>query len=311
MDISTSKEMDHKEQVKEPKKKNKIGIVVVAILVMVLAGGLIYKTLESIDLTDQNELTQQQLDQAFDELDSMSNELDVRILEISQLGGEIDTLLQIKNQLEAEKKAFRKKAYAQINDLQGKVDGYKELLIAQDVEIERLKKANVVLLEENTELKDEANELNNSIKELNSSKGDLEMKVALASQLRIEGMQIIAVSDKGKERLDNIKNRHIDHLKIQFDVLENKVAPIEGKDILLRITAPDGKVIFDVASGSGSFIFEDRESFYTAKKEILYDRNTQSLTYLYSKGSEYELGTHNVEVFTGDYKMGNGEFLIK
>ena len=38
-------------------------------------------------------------------------------------------------------------AYAQINRLQGKVDGYRELLLAQDEEIEKLKKLNEQLFE--------------------------------------------------------------------------------------------------------------------------------------------------------------------
>lgn len=304
-------EINQKQQPKKEGGKSKALIVIGIILMIGLTAGFIYQLVKSINLEEQNEVTQQQLDQAYDELDSMSNELDARILKIAQLGGEIDTLLTIKNQLEEEKKAFRKKAYKQINELQGKVDGYKELLLAQDKEIERLKKMNEELLEENTELKDEANALNESIRDLNKSRSELEQKVAKASQLKIDGMKIFAVNESNKEREGEFKNRHIAHLKVQFDVLENKVAPIEGKDILIKITDPGNQVLFDVATGSGTFVFEGREHFYTAKKEILYDRNTQSLTFIYNKGSEYDLGKHKVEVYTEDYKMGEGSFVVK
>lgn len=304
-------EINQKQQPKKEGGKSKALVVVGIILMIGLTAGFIYQLVKSIDLEEQNEVTQQQLDKAYDELDSMSNELDSRILKIAQLGGEIDTLLTIKNQLEEEKKAFRKRAYKQINELQGKVDGYKELLVAQDKEIERLKKMNEELLEENTELKDEANALNESIRDLNKSRSELEQKVAKASQLKIDGMKILAVNENNKEREGEFKNRHIAHLKIQFDVLENKVAPIEGKDILIKITDPGNQVIFDVATGSGTFVFDGRENFYTAKKEILYDRNTQSLVFIYNKGSEYDLGKHRVEVYTDDYKMGEGSFLVK
>ncbi|PIB35466.1 hypothetical protein BFP72_08705 [Reichenbachiella sp. 5M10] len=306
-------EINQKQQPKkqEAQSRKRIVIVLASILMLALAIGFVYKLVESIELERQNGITQQQLDLAYNDLDSMSNELDSRILKIAQLGGEIDTLLQIKNQLEEEKKAFRKRAYRQINDLQGKVDGYKQLLLAQDEEIERLKVLNQELLEENTELKDEANALNESLRDLNTDRSALEQKVAIASQLKIEGMKVIAVNSNDKEKEGVFKNRHISHLKIEFDVLENKVAPIEGMDILLKITGPDGKVIFDVATGSGTFVFEGRENFFTVKKEILYDRNTQSLTFLYDKGSEYDLGEHKVEVYTDDYKMGEGSFVVK
>lgn len=295
----------------EKGQNKRIFMVILVLLLLAASGAFIYKYIESSELAKKNELTQEQLDQAYNDLDSMSNELDTRILKIAQLGGEIDTLLQIKTQLEEEKKAFRKKAYKQINDLQGKVDGYKELLLAQDEEIERLKVLNDSLMVENTELKVEANTLNESIKDLNQSKAKLEEKVATASKLKVEKVEIIAISSSGKERPSPFKNRHIDHLKIDFEIVENRVAPIEGKGILVKITGPDGNVIFDVAAGSGTFVFEGRESFYTVKKDILFDRNSQALTFLYNKGSDYDLGKYTLEVFTDDYKMGSTSFIVK
>ncbi|MEP2024345.1 MAG: chromosome segregation protein SMC [Reichenbachiella sp.] len=295
----------------EKNQSKKIVTVILVLLLIAASGAFIYKFIESSELAKQNQMTQEQLDQAYTDLDSMSNELDTRILKIAQLGGEIDTLLQIKTQLEEEKKALRKRSDRQIKDLHGKVQGYKELLLAQDVEIERLKVLNDSLMVENTELKVEANTLNESIKDLNQSKAKLEEKVATASKLKVEKVEILAISSSGKERTSPFKNRHIDHLKIDFEILENRVAPIEGKGILVKITGPDGNVIFDVASGSGTFVFEGRESFYTVKKDILFDRNSQSLTFLYNKGSDYDLGKYKLEVFTDDYKMGSASFIIK
>ena len=92
---------------------------------------------------------QYELDELYLDLDSVSNVLNDKILTISQLGGDIDSLLILKENIELEKREFRSRAYAQINRLQGKVEGYRELLIAQDEEIEKLKKLNEQLYEEN------------------------------------------------------------------------------------------------------------------------------------------------------------------
>ncbi|MEO9967024.1 MAG: chromosome segregation protein SMC [Reichenbachiella sp.] len=309
--------MENKSSTSQPgnppeKTQNKKIVTVILVMLLLAAGGaLIYKFIESSELAEQNRLTQEQLDRAYNDLDSMSNELDTRILKIAQLGGEIDTLLQIKMQLEEEKKSFRKKVYKQINELKSTVEGYKELLVAQDVEIARLKVLNDSLMSENTELKVVANTLNESIKGLNQSKAQLEEKVATASKLKVERVQILAVSSSGKERPSPFKNRHIDHLNIQFEILENRVAPIEGKGILLKITGPDGNVIFDVAAGSGTFMYDGRESFYTVKKDILFDRNSQQMTFLYNKGSDYDLGKYILEIYTDDYKMGSTSFIVK
>ena len=295
---------------KENPTKN-IVITILAIVVLVVGGGLVYKFIEGNRLEEDKEKTQKELDEAYYSLDSIGSELDKKILEISQLGGEIDTLVQIREQLEEEKRQFRKKAYRQIEGLKDKVDGYQQLLVVQDEEIKRLKEINQELNEENTELKEEKNELSASIRDLETGKAALEEKIVIASQLKLEGMKILAVSSKGRERETEFRNRHVDHLRVDFSILENKVAPIEGKEILLQITAPDGNVLFDVASGSGSFIFEGREMFYTSKQEILYDRTNQTLSFKYNKGSDYSIGKHRVDVYTDDYKMGSGSFLVK
>lgn len=298
------------DQQEQPKKGN-ILVAVLLILLVIVGGGLVYKFIEGDKLEKEKQQTEAELDATFDKLDSISNQLDTKILEISQLGGEIDTLLQIKEQLEADKKQLRKSTSKQIKSLKDRVGGYKDLLLQQDEEIERLKIINQELVVENTELKTEKNQLNESLRNLNENNEELVEQVAFAGRLKVEGMKIVAVSSRGKERENEFKNRHIDKLKIQFDIAENKVSPIEGKDIMIKITAPDGNVLFDVASGSGTFVFDGREIFFTAKQEILYDRTKQNMSFLYNKGSEYALGKHTIEVYTDDYLMGKGSFIVK
>ena len=247
-------------------------------------------------------------------LDSISTELDSKIMMIRELGGEVDTLMKVKEKLQAERKLLLTEISNRknmISELRDRVDGYKQLLLAKDVEIEQLKEINDQLMTENTELKTEKQQLNDSLSKANKTTTELQEKVAFASRLKVEGMTIYAVNESGKERETEFRNRHINQLKVKFTVAENKVAPIEGKEILIRIVAPDGNVLFDVTRGSGSFMFENRELFYTAKQEILYDKNSQEVTMFYDKGSEYAEGRHIVEVYTDEYLMGTGTFTVK
>ena len=101
------------------------------------------------------------------------------------------------------------------------------------------------------------------------------------------------------------------HKPGEWNLAENKVAPIEGKKILIRIIDENGQVIFDVAKGSGTFISNGKEEFYTAAQEILFDNTKQKLTYLYEKGSEYAAGKYAVEIYSNDYKIGSGQFEVK
>ena len=87
--------------------------------------------------------------------------------------------------------------------------------------------------------------------------------------------------------------------------------PIEGKKIMIRVIDENNQVLFDVARGSGTFLINGKEEFYTAAQEILFDNTKQKLSFLYDKGSEYAEGTYNLEVYTDDYMMGSGQFVVK
>lgn len=297
------------ENVNKANNRTRILIGVLSLFILVIA----YLIYQNHIVNKSREEKEVALNAAYLQLDSLSNELDDRILTISQLGGEIDTLLKIKEQLETEKKDLmdqEKRRQRTIQGLQDKVEGYQELLLAKDEEIKQLRNINEQLLSENSELKVETQELNQSIQNINKEKEQLNEKVAIASRLAVEGMRVYAVSGS-REREGEFRNRHIDQLKITFAVAENKVAPIEGKKLLVRIIAPDGSELFDVTRGSGTFMYENREMFYTVEKEILYDRSKQQVEVYYDKGSEYATGQHTVEIYTDDYRMGSGTFIVK
>lgn len=297
----------------EAVKKQNRQIIFGAIL-FVLVSVIVFFFIQNQTLSNTNEQRERELNAAVLQLDSLSTELDKQIATIADLGGEIDTLLALKSQLESEKKDLLdldKRRQKNIAELKDRVDGYQELLLIKDEEIKQLKVMNDELLAENTDLKVEKNALNQTLQNVNLEKQELEQQVAIAGKLAVEGVRIFAVTDRGKERESEFRNRHIDQLKITFFVAENNLAPIEGKDLLIRIVAPDANVLFDVSRGSGSFFFEGREQFYTAKREILYDRSRQEVTLSYDKGSEYAIGQHWVEVYTDDYLMGKGFFTVK
>ena len=146
--------------------KDKKIVYILGIISFLFAIMLIFSIYKN-KISEENRKNQQnELDSVYYQLDSISIELGNKILAISQLGGQIDTLIAIKEKLESEKKEFRRKAYSQINRLQSKVDGYKELLIAQDEEINKLKKINEELFKENTVQKKQINELNYEINDI-------------------------------------------------------------------------------------------------------------------------------------------------
>ena len=281
---------------------------VIIIIFIVVSSILIYNNIqkEKIRLKQQTEL-----DELYIDLDSVSNVLNDKILTISQLGGDIDSLLILKENIETEKREFRNRAYAQINRLQGKVDGYRELLIAQDEEIEKLKKLNEQLFEENKEQKVEINTLNDKITNINRSNKKLEEQIEIAGRLEIKDIEIVGVFRNGSTKINSFKNRSLNKLIVNFTVLENSLSKIEVLDIYLRIIKPSGQVVYDISKGSGSFTFDKRELFYSIKDEILIDKSEMTYNIEYVKSEELNKGEYLVILYTNNYEIGRSEFIIK
>lgn len=299
---------------KAPKEKSsRVGLIVAILAVIIIAQGikifLDYE--EKLDLKEEKALEESEHAATMQRLSEISADLDEKIVELEKLGGDITELEAAKAEIEQELSDTRRRNRAAIDMLQNKVDGYEELLVAKDQEIEKLNALNKELFSENTDLKTEANQLNRTITELNQEQTELQSKIDVASRLEAENFKITAINSRGRERESPFRPRQIMQLKVIFNIGKNDVAPIEGKDVMIRIINPQGNVIFDVAKGSGTFFYEGKEEFYTAKQDILFDNSLQQLTYTYEKGTDFETGNYVVEVYTDDYKMGSGTFEVK
>lgn len=295
----------------KPSSTKPIYFIILGVLVVLLVIKVIIDQREKSELT---EYYQTELEVSQEKLDKISNELAQKIHDIDSLGGDITELLATQSEIEKEQKQLKAsgKANSQlIGRLRRKTDGYEELLKEKDKEIVRLTKVAEELMSENSNLKVEKNQLNKSIVSLNENKRELEDKVAVASKLKAEGIHIYAVAKNGKEREDVFKNRHISNLKVVFNIARNDVAPLEGKEIIIRVIDQNGQVVFDINKGSGSFMLDGKETFFTASKEVLFDNSNQQLSFLYDKGTDYEVGVYKMEVFTDGYLMGAKSFTVK
>jgi DNA repair exonuclease SbcCD ATPase subunit len=300
-------------QEETPRKRNKAGIIIALLSIVVIVEGIkIYLDFaDKIEIREQKANVEEELATTMQRLTEIKDELNQKMTEIQKLGGDISELQKAKAEVDAQLKRNTTRSAKEIKQLRDKVEGYEELLKIKDDEIDKLKSVNKELFSENKTLKTKQNKLGDSINSLTKNKNELASKVALASQLKLENPKVMAVNSKGKERESPFKNRQLEKLKVEFNLAENKVAPIEGKKIIIRVIDENGQVIFDVARGSGTFILNGKEEFYTASQEILFDNTRQKLSYLYEKGSDYPSGDYSVEVYTDGYLMGKLAFTVK
>ena len=295
------------------KKSNKTPLIITAMAIVIIfqAVKIYLDSREKADLRVENTTIEKEYATTLQRLEELSAELDKRIAEIEKLGGDVSELQQAKQEIEEELSRTQRANGRVIAELKDRVEGYELLLKNKDEEIARLQAINQELLTENVTLKTEKNQLGDSIGRLSRTREELQSKVDKASQLKVENFRIVAVNERGRERESPFRARQLQQLKVEFNIAQNDVAPIEGKKIMIRIVDQDGNVIFDVARGSCTFIYNGKEEFYTASQDILFDNSRQRLTFLYDKGSEYAPGTYDLEVYTEDYLMGKGQFVVK
>lgn len=287
----------------EPKKaSNKTAIIIALLSIIVIIQSIkIYLDYQQkVEVNAQLATTEEDLATTMQRLNEIQAELTQKIQEIEKLGGDITELEKAKAEVDAELKRTRSRTSRNIKELKDRVEGYEELLKLKDEELDKLKSLNKELYSENRNLKTTQNQLNDSINQLSKNTDVLASKVAIASQLKAENIAVVSVNSRGKERTSPFRSKQLEKLKVEFNIAENKVAPIEGKKIVIRVTDENGQVIFDVAKGSGTFMLDNKEEFYTVGQEILFDNTRQKMSFIYEKGSEYAAGTYTVDI----YKIG-------
>ncbi|WP_229235470.1 MULTISPECIES: hypothetical protein [Emticicia] len=259
-------------------------------------------------------------------LDSIRNELDKKIAEVSSLGGQVADLEALKEQLEQDKRNLVNSKNVSIRDFENKIKGYEAALSAKDKEIAKLREENAQLTTEVKTLGNENTNLKNDVSTLKSDKQalsdsvyatnvknkELAEKVTLAAALKAMNVTVNAINSRGKEREGGeYKAKRVDKVKVSFKLSENPLTKRENKVIYLRLLDPQGNCISDMATGSGVFNFGGKETVYTAKQTVMYDNSGQNVDFIYSRGINYEKGKYNIELYSEGFSIGRGSFEIK
>lgn len=254
-------------------------------------------------------------------LDSISVELDAKILQVQQLGGQVDSLVALKALVEKDKAALASNVSGfSAKNYDAKIRNYEALLTQKDDEITKLREElgvvtaqNETLNEQVSGLQTDKQALNDSVTTYSAKNKALSEKVTLASALKAEKVTVNAVSEKGKER-DGGKYRakRIDKIKVSFNLAENAVAEQNEKDIYLKVLDPDGAVLSDMATGSGTFTYNGRETIYSSKQTIQFTNSNQPVSIFYGRGSlPMKDGKYVIELYSEGFKIGQSSFTVR
>ncbi|WP_375446034.1 hypothetical protein [uncultured Fibrella sp.] len=260
-------------------------------------------------------------------LDSISAQLDAKIAEIQQLGGSVDSLLKVKEQIEKDRIRVRDVNNFDAKAFNQKISRYESLLAEKDEEIARLREENGLLTEQNTalssenvNLRSEKQELSDTVvsyaakaREVKAQNRELSDKVTVAAALHADDIAVTALNTKGKEQDGgSYKAKRLDKIKVTFKLSPNPLTQQNAKDIYLRILDPSGAVISDMATGSGEFTYANKEMIYTAMQRIDYSNTGQQVSFTYGRGGQrFNEGRHTIEIYSEGFRIGQGEFTVK
>jgi hypothetical protein len=315
----------------ESNQQKKSTFAWVGLVIMTLAAGtfgLMFFDQKKETETREVAITEKAKELAFTQtkLDSVSRNLDAKIAEVQQLGGNIEELMKVKARLEADKVAIRKNSKFEVAKYTAKIKEYEQFLADKDVEIAKLKEENGVLVAtnqtlntENTGLKTEREalvqtkqQLTDSVVTYNNKNRELSEKVAIGAALKAENIKVLAVTPKGKVKDDDAyRAKRVDKIKLQFNLPPNPLTQPEEKEIFVRVLDPDGAVISDDAMGSGKFNWKGQEMVFTTKNVVPYQNSDQIVEMTYDNAQKFRPGKYSVEVYAENFRIGTSNFTIK
>ena len=253
-------------------------------------------------------------------LDSISTQLDAKIVEIQRLGGNVDSLMKVKTQLEIDKRELKNIGSFDSKKYDQKIRNYQTLLAQKDQEIARLKEENGVLTQKNEELsqensglKAERQTLSDSVVSVTTKNQELAEKVTIAAALRAEAVTVNGINSRGKESDGGTyKAKKLDKVHVSVLMAPNGLAKKDEKLLYMRIIDPNGAVISDLATGSGEFMYNNQGMIYTAMQRFTFDNSRQRVDYIFGRGGQrFNEGKHTIEIYCEGFRIGEGEFTVK
>lgn len=193
---------------------------------------------------------------------------------------------------------------AEITRLKKELATCRAVIRSYVLEIDSLNRLNKNLQAENMMVKGQLEESTKQIDSLNANNEDLSQKVAIASQLDVNNLQMKLLDKRGKEtnRLKKAKN-----LQVDFSLAKNVTAKNGVRQIYVRITTPSGTVL----TQGGTFTYENRSLQYSMRKQIEYTGKETPVTTYWDVQEFLSDGTYQVSIFSEGSLIGSRSFSFK
>jgi hypothetical protein len=173
-----------------------------------------------------------------------------------------------------------------------------------------------VLLSQNKTIKKSNDSIATKLSKTIDEKEDLQDKVTIASEVKIEYLVITPMKKKfmSKKLEETRKAWLVRNFNTCFTVMENKLAKTGSRTLYLRIVGPDGKVVGGSALGSGTFKNAAGENIrYTNIKAFVFNgaKSNQCLDYEADPKDVFAEGAYRVEIYLDSKLSSAADIVLK
>jgi predicted nuclease with TOPRIM domain len=193
-----------------------------------------------------------------------------------------------------------------INELRKELETLRTILQHYVQQIDSLNKINEKLTVENKQVTAKYQQATQTVSQLTKEKEQLTETVQLASKLDVSAITVNGLNDKNK-LTSQIKKM----IKIEFRFIINKniTATPGEKTIYIRIMKPDDDIL--IKSRSNTFIYEDKEINYSAKRTIEYTGEEFPVSIYWDVEEFLPFGAYRVDIFADGNRIGQKSFKLE
>lgn len=286
---------------------NKKVLIPVIVVVLLLAGGIVYLTLSLNQQKQQNqamkelaEIDKKEMENEYQQFANQYSEMKTKINNdsiVAQLTAEQEKTQRLLQELKDTKSTDAR----EIARLKKELATVRAVLRSYVLEIDSLNRLNQNLTAENTRVKGQYEEATRQIEGLNSEKATLSEKVAIAAQLDAIGISVVPVDKRGHATK---KIKKCKAIQVNFSLAKNVTAASGIKTIYVRITSPTGGLL----GGAGSFNYENRSLQASMKKTVEYGGQETPVTLFWNVTQALVEGTYNVSIFADGNMIGSKNY---
>lgn len=284
-------------------KNFKVLIGALAGVIVVLVGVLIYVWVDRNsminDLTVDKETLTAEMVQLQEDYSNLSSTNDTLNNELMLEREKVAQLLEKVKQTEANNRARLRKYEKELGTLRSIMRGYIK-------QIDSLNTLNTTLRKEAAVAKKEARESRNKYENLKSTTEDLGKQVELGSIVKGRGVNMVAVTETGKE---TERSSRTAKLKACLNLVENALAKKGPRTVYIRVKGPDG--ILMPSGQQQLFTSAGEQMIYSASRQVDYQGAEVEVCVFFDSGSGYTKGVYTVDAYTTEGKLGSADLLLK